>query len=264
MSELLALERKVDLVIPRGSNTLVKSILEQAEGKIPVLGHAEGICSVFVDQHADIEKAINIVVDSKCDYPAACNAMENLLIHSALLYTPAFPSIVAALKDKQVVLHPGPRLAAQMPLHSEVSSLRVEYGGLQCSVELVDSVQEAITLINSQGSAHTDCIITEDIRVAEEFLQGVDSACVFHNASTRFADGYRFGLGAEVGISTGRIHARGPVGMEGLLTTKWLLRGDGHSVQDFAPAGNLRYLHKRLDPQQSLVVVAPSESQLAN
>ena len=250
---LLALDSHIDLVIPRGSSELVRYIKDNT--RIPVMGHAEGVCHLYIDQHADPVKAMKIALDSKTDYPSACNAAETLLLHSSLCGGGAGGAsgdesslvgerLLRALRQAGVLLYGGPRAVSaglvDRPIDASAGGLSREYGDLGLTVEIVDSLSSAVAHIHAHGSGHTECIVTEDSAAAEEFLQSVDSACVFHNASTRFADGYRFGLGAEVGISTGRIHARGPVGVEGLLTSKWLLRGQGsgasgaHTVGSFA------------------------------
>ena len=233
---LLSLDDCIDLVVPRGSAEMVRSIQEGT--RIPVLGHADGICHVFVDKEAEPSKAEAIVVDAKTDYPAACNAMETLLIHSDY---PAVSELLSALAAAGVQVFGGPRAAALYAL-PKAESLSYEYGDLAMCVEIVDGVEAAIEHIHEHGSGHTESVVTESAAVAKRFLSGVDSACVFHNASTRFADGFRFGLGAEVGISTARIHARGPVGVDGLLTTRWRLTGQGDTVGPFS-RGERQFLH---------------------
>jgi len=226
VAELLALDDVIDLVIPRGSGAMVRHIQENT--RIPVLGHAEGVCHVFVHAAADPAMAAAIAVDAKTDYPAACNAMETLLIDRAAA-DGAGRRAVQALLAAGVALRGDAESAALFGI-PDGANFRTEYGDLAASVAVVDGVQGALDHAHRFGSGHTEAIVTEDADAAGAFLDQMDSACVFHNASTRFADGFRFGLGAEVGISTGRIHARGPVGVEGLLTTRWRLRGSGHTV----------------------------------
>ena len=224
---LLKLHDTIDLVIPRGSNQLVSYI--QSNTKIPVLGHADGVCHIYVDVAADDAMAHRICVDAKVDYPAACNAVEKILVHEELLGE-RLNALIEALRVAGVTVHGGERAASALNLPL-APALRHEYSSLDVTVELVSGLDEAIDHIHAHGSGHTECILTGDETTAAAFLNRVDSACVFHNASTRFSDGYRFGLGAEVGISTSRIHARGPVGVEGLLTTRYLMRGGGQVVE---------------------------------
>ncbi|XP_027349303.1 delta-1-pyrroline-5-carboxylate synthase-like isoform X2 [Abrus precatorius] len=235
--DLLKLDDVIDLVVPRGSNKLVSKIKDST--KIPVL---DGICHVYIDKTANINMAKQIVRDAKTDYPAACNAMETLLVHIDLTRNGGLNELVAELQREGVQLYGGPRASALLNI-AETNSFHQEYSSLACTVEIVDDVFAAIDHIHQHGSAHTECIVTEDSEVAKAFLHQVDSAAVFHNASTRFCDGARFGLGAEVGISTSRIHARGPVGVEGLLTNRWILRGNGQVVRGDR---GVTYTHKEL------------------
>jgi glutamate-5-semialdehyde dehydrogenase len=245
--ELLRLEGEVDLLIPRGSKEFV-TFLEQ-NSRIPVLGHGEGICHVFVDRAADVNKAVAITLDSKVQYPAACNSVETLLVHRDV--AAAFlPRVVAELKKVNVEVRGCPDVLALLPgaelLPATEKDWSTEYSDLILSVKIVDSVEQGLEHIHRYGSKHTECIVTEDRAVAERFLREVDAAGVFHNASTRFADGYRYGLGAEVGISNGKLHARGPMGIEGLTTYKYKLRGNGHIVAEYS-SGVRHFKHKPLE-----------------
>ncbi len=242
VTDLLAMDHHIDLVIPRGSAGLVRTI--KAASRIPVLGHADGICHVFVDRDADRQMAIDVTVDSKTNYAAVCNAAETLLLHRGF---PASGAVIAALIEAGVEVR-GDREVAELAsgvIPADPSDFGQEFGDLTIAARMVDSLDEAVSHIHTYGSAHTDTIVTGNAETARTFLQSVDSASVFWNASTRFADGFRYGLGAEVGIATGRVHARGPMGAEGLFTTKWMLRGAGHVVGDYGP-GKRSFTHRNL------------------
>jgi glutamate-5-semialdehyde dehydrogenase len=244
--DLLSLQGEVDLLIPRGSKGFVAYI--EQHSRIPVLGHGEGICHVYVDRAADLNKAVAITMDSKVQYPAACNSVETLLVHADMATT-FLPKVVAELEKANVEVRGCPRVLALLPEIKLAPAVEkdwsTEYSDLILSVKVVDSLEQALEHIHRHGSKHTECIVTEDQAVAERFLHEVDAAGVFHNASTRFADGYRYGLGAEVGISNGKLHARGPMGIEGLTTYKYKLRGNGHIVSDYS-SGVCQFKHKSL------------------
>lgn len=243
IDELLACDQDVDLLIPRGSNAFVRYIMENT--KIPVMGHSSGICHVYADKACDQEAALPIIVDAKTQYAAACNAMETLLVDRAIAEE-FLPKAAQALEAAGVTLRGTAEVNAIIPVEiMGEDDFATEYGDLICSVKIVDGVEEAIAHINHFGSHHTDAILTEDAAAAARFLQMVDSAGVYHNCSTRFADGYRYGFGAEVGISTGKIHARGPVGLEGLVTYKYKLFGTGQIVADYA-SGKKQFHHRDL------------------
>jgi glutamate-5-semialdehyde dehydrogenase len=244
--ELLGLQGEVDLLIPRGSKEFVAFI--ERNSRIPVLGHGEGICHVLVDRAADLNKAVTVTLDSKVQYPAACNSVETLLVHKDI--AAAFlPRVVAELRRANVEVRGCPRVLALLPEAKLVPAIEkdwsTEYSDLTLSVKIVDTLEQGLEHIHKYGSRHTECIVTEDQAVAERFLQEVDAAGVFHNASTRFADGYRYGLGAEVGISNGKLHARGPMGIEGLTTYKYKLRGNGHIVAEYS-SGVRHFKHQPL------------------
>jgi len=240
---LLGLERGVDLVVARGGKEFVEHV--RARSRMPVLAHAEGVCHVFLHRSADPAKAARIVVDSKITYPAACNAVETLLWEPGA--ESALDGSVAALRSAGVELRGDAATRARHPemKAASESDWDAEYGGLILSVARVPDLDGALAHIARYGSQHTEAIVAEDASAAERFLAEVDAACVFHDASTRFADGYRFGLGGEVGIGTGKLHARGPVGVEGLLTFRWILRGSGQVSADYGP-GKKRFLHEEL------------------
>ncbi|MCB6994577.1 glutamate-5-semialdehyde dehydrogenase [bacterium 210820-DFI.6.37] len=228
---LLGCHESVDLIIPRGSNQFVQYIM--ANSKIPVMGHADGVCHVYVDEAADLDKAVPIVMDSKTQYVAACNAAETLLVHRRIAKD--FLPKLAQAAESRIELRGDEDtrgLIACKP--ADVSDFETEYLDYILSVKIVDSLDEAASHINHYGSHHTDCIVTEDPGAASRFMSNVDSAGVYQNCSTRFADGFRYGFGAEVGISTGKLHARGPVGLDGLVTYKYKLFGNGHIVSDYA------------------------------
>jgi glutamate-5-semialdehyde dehydrogenase len=242
--ELLKLDRQVDLIIPRGSNEFVRFV--QDNTRIPVLGHAEGICHLYLDRSADIAKAVPITVDSKTQYPAACNAIETLLIHRDIAAT-ILPEVVSALQAKGVTLRgdEATRGMVSMPVATE-TDWATEYSDLVLSIRVVDDLEMAIAHINTYGSGHTEAIVTEDEGAAREFMAKVDAAGVFHNCSTRFADGFRYGLGAEVGISTQQMPPRGPVGLEGLVTYKYQVEGQGHIVETYAGQNARSFTHRDL------------------
>jgi glutamate-5-semialdehyde dehydrogenase len=245
--ELLALDRDVDLVIPRGSYELVQFIMKHS--RIPVLGHGEGICHVYVDRAADIRKALDILYDTKVQYPAVCNAVETLLVHEGIAQE-FLPRMISKLKSAGVELRGCLRTMAILPsdgiLPATEKDWATEYSDLVLSVKVVANSEEAIEHINRYGSRHTDAIVTEDVEAARRFMNEVDSAGVYQNASTRFADGFRYGFGAELGISTSKLHARGPMGLEGLTTYKYKLFGDGHTVTEYSK-GEKKFKHRRLD-----------------
>ena len=245
VSVLLGMDGYIDLVIPRGSNAFVRYVMDHT--RIPVIGHADGICSVYIDASADIDMAIRIAVDSKTQYPAACNAAETFLVHESI--APSFlPKLDEAFREHGVRSHADDRAIGYMPsaVPSVPDDYDTEFLALECAVKVVSSIEEAIEHIAEHSSHHTDAIVTESSDAKHLFFQKVDSADVFCNCSTRFADGFRFGLGAEVGISTGKIHARGPVGLSGLMTSKWLLTGHGETVAEYSGRNGRQFHHKEL------------------
>ena len=243
VDNLLGMDDLVELVIARGSSQFIRHVRNHT--RIPVMAHADGICHVYLHASADPEMAAKVLVDSKCSYPAACNAVETLLWDAGA--GAALDACVKALEEKKVELR---GCAETCKRHPQLKQAKdedwdTEYGDLILSIRQVPGIVEALNHIARHGSRHTDTILAQDAEAAAHFLSEVDSACVFHNASTRFSDGYRFGLGAEVGISTDKLHARGPVGVEGLLTYRWLLHGRGQCTTEYGPDGR-HYIHKDL------------------
>lgn len=247
VGDLLSQDKYIDLVIPRGSNELVRSV--KANTKIPVLGHADGICSIYVDSEYDALKATRIIVDAKTNYPAGCNAAEQVLINKNIPLDQV-KTLLDHLIAAEITLHVTPEIQkllgdSKYVVAAEADSFDKEYLSLDLSVKFVDSLEGAITHINTHSSKHTDCIITENKEKAEQFLKSIDSGGVYWNASTRFADGFRYGFGTEVGVSTNKIHARGPVGLEGLMSYQYQLRGDGHIVSEYQGSGGKKvFVHE--------------------
>ncbi|MDB9524711.1 glutamate-5-semialdehyde dehydrogenase [Oscillatoria sp. CS-180] len=242
---MLALDGYIDLIIPRGSNAFVQFV--QDNTRIPVLGHADGICHLYIDEAADLQKSIDIAVDAKVGYPSACNAIETLLVHRAIA-AQFLPQIAQALQDKDVELR-GDTLTQSLVANSLSATdedWATEYSDLILAIKVVDSLGEAIAHINTYGSRHTDAIVTENRAAAATFRNQVNAAGVYHNCSTRFADGFRYGFGAEVGISTQTMPPRGPVGLEGLVTYKYHLVGDGHVVATYSGADAKPFIHQDL------------------
>lgn len=244
IKQLLELDEYVDLIIPRGSNSFVRFV--QDNTRIPVLGHADGICHLYLDAAADLAKAIAITVDAKTHYPAACNAIETLLVHQDIAAS-FLPSIAAALEQQHVELR-GDEATQKIitALAATATDWQTEYSDLILAIKIVDSLDTAIAHINQYGSKHTDAIVTEDQTAADIFQNRVDAAGVYHNCSTRFADGFRYGFGAEVGISTQQMPPRGPVGLEGLVTYKYKLTGTGHIAATYTGENAKPFTHQDL------------------
>lgn len=246
VGEILKMDDKVDLIVPRGSNKFVRYI--QNNTRIPVMGHAEGVCHVYVDSEADVSMAIDICYDAKVQYPSVCNAVDAILIHEEV--APHFlPGMVDRFLRRGVEVRGDARvreIVSDEVLDTTDEDWGAEYLDYVVAIKVVDTMKEAINHVNTYGSHHTDAIVTSNENTALEFLESVDSAGVFWNASTRFADGYRYGFGSELGISTGKIHVRGPTGLEGLTTYKYYLRGGGHTVVNYVAGGSRTFTHRPL------------------
>jgi glutamate-5-semialdehyde dehydrogenase len=247
VNTMLDMDDSIDLLMPRGSSEFVSYI--QDNTSIPVLGHTEGVCHVFVDREADRSMAEEIAFDAKVQYPAVCNAVETLLVHADV--AEAFlPGMVDRYREAGVELRGDERVREVVDVDAATDAdWSTEYGDLTLAIKVVDSLSAAIDHVNTYGSKHTDSIVTEAAERASAFMRSIDSASVFHNASTRFSDGYRYGLGAEVGISTGKIHARGPVGLDGLTTYKWHLEGSGQTVGTYAGEDAKPFRHEEFDDE---------------
>ncbi len=245
VAEMLKLDDDLDLIIPRGSNAFVRHIMENTT--VPVLGHADGVCHVYIDKAADADMAVNIASDSKCQYVAVCNAAETILVHQDVAGK-ILPLLKTALEDKGVEIRGCEKTRGVIDVKPAAEEdWNAEYLDLIVSVRVVESLDGAVAHINRYGSGHTDVIVTADRARGIRFMDYVDSADVFMNCSSRFSDGFRFGLGAEVGISTNKIHARGPVGLEGLVIYKWRLMGDGHLVANYSGPQAKPFTHRRLE-----------------
>lgn len=238
---MLQFPEYISLVIPRGSNELVRSVMERT--KIPVLGHADGICHVYVDRSADQEQALQIVLDSKSQYPSACNAMETLLVDLEIAGE-FLPKVESMAKENGLKFYGCEQTRTLLPEVAAAENWSMEFGELVFNLKVVDGLDKAIQHINTYGSHHTDAIVTKSEEAQDKFSRAVDSACVFANASTRFADGFRFGMGAEVGISTAKTHARGPVGIDGLMIYKYKLHGDGQVAATYCGPKAKAFLHE--------------------
>ena len=243
VNAILGMDKHIDLLIPRGSNSFVSYIMKNTN--IPVMGHADGICHVYVDKEADLEVAVKVVTDSKTQSVVVCNALETLLVNEEIA-PKVLPMLKASLEEKGVTLKGCEKTRKIIDIEAATDEdWATEYLDYILSIKVVSDIDEAINHINTYGSGHTDCIVTKDSEMAEKFMTLVDSGNVFHNASTRFSDGFRYGFGAEVGISTSKLHARGPVGLEGLLIYKYRLIGEGHIVKDYAEHKK-EFTHKKL------------------
>jgi len=242
--EILTMEREIDLIVPRGSTEFVRFVFQHS--RIPVLGHGSGVCHIYVDAAADLKMAEDVVVDAKVQYPAACNSVEKVLVHEGVAES-FLPQLVRSLQAAGVEVRGCPRTKLCCRdlniIDASEEDWRTEYCDLKITIKIVASLQEAVGHIDRNSSRHTECIVTQDQQAALLFMDEVDAASVFHNASTRFADGFRYGLGAELGISTSKLHARGPVGMEGLLTYKYKLHGNGQIVSEYAQ-GKRAFKHR--------------------
>ncbi|HKL58586.1 MAG TPA: glutamate-5-semialdehyde dehydrogenase [Sphaerochaeta sp.] len=241
---MLQMDDVIDLLIPRGSNAFVRYVMDNTH--IAVLGHADGICHMYVDERADLQKAIDCAIDAKVQYPAACNAIETLLVHKGIAKT-FIPLVSEGLKKMGVIIHGDEDTSSYIPcVPYKEGDYSLEYLALELNIRVVEDLEQALQHISLYGSHHTDAIISEDKASIKLFMRDVDSADVFANCSTRFADGFRFGLGAEVGISTAKIHARGPVGLSGLMSSKWLLSGNGQTVSTYSGSHAKPFLHTEL------------------
>jgi glutamate-5-semialdehyde dehydrogenase len=250
VADMLALDSFIDLIVPRGSNAFVRHIMDNTH--IPVLGHADGICHVYVDRGADLDMAVRICVDSKCQYVAVCNAAETILVHAAAA-ADFLPRLAEALGKNGVEIRGCPETTRFIDAKPATEQdWAAEYLDLIVAVKVVDNLDSAVAHVNRFGSHHTDVIVTSDQGRGRRFMDTVDSANVFVNCSSRFSDGFRYGLGAEVGISTNKIHARGPVGLEGLVIYKWRLVGNGHVVADYTGKGAKAFAHRPLEKKYPL------------